>query len=123
MPDTLVRRLSGRPHPAARLCLLFASAAVMTLLLSAGLRALTLLAIGAAGLAVTAAALWWTLTCRGAARVPALALAVGAPVAVLARYAMAGLLWAVLAALALWALAVLCGRAALRAAPRPRPSV
>ncbi|MFI0405552.1 diacylglycerol/lipid kinase family protein [Actinomadura sp. 3N508] len=95
-------------------------AAVTLLLLSAGFRALTLLAIGAAGLAVTAAALWWALTHRGAARVAALALAVGAPVAVLARYVAVGLLWAVLAALVLWALAVLCGRAALRGAARPR---
>ncbi|MFI0370131.1 diacylglycerol/lipid kinase family protein [Actinomadura sp. 1N219] len=116
MPDTFGSRLSGRPRTAARLCLLFAAAAVTTLLLSAGLRALTLPVIGAAGLAVTAAALWWALTRRGAARVAALVLAVGAPGAVLARYVAVGLLWAVLATLALWALAVLCGRAALRAA-------
>ncbi len=95
----------------------------MTPLAAAGFRALTLLLLGAAGIAVTAAALWWALSRRGAARIPAAALAVAAPVAVLLRYVVLGLLWAVLLTAALWALAVLFGRAALRAGDRAQGPV
>ncbi|NUP21538.1 MAG: hypothetical protein HOZ81_36825, partial [Streptomyces sp.] len=58
---------AGRPRAAARrwaarLALLVAAAAIAVLLASAGVRSLTLLGVGAAGLAVTAAALWWALS-------------------------------------------------------------
>lgn len=92
---------------------------MLSLLLSAGLRGITLLGAGFAGLAVTAAAAWWVLTRRGVVRMLAVALAVAAPVAVLVFYIAVGLLWAVLLFLALWAPAVLIGRAALRWEDRP----
>ncbi|MFE0251142.1 diacylglycerol/lipid kinase family protein [Streptomyces sp. NPDC059010] len=123
---------AGRPRAAAqrwaaRLALLVAAAAIALLLASAGVRSLTLLVVGVAGLAATAAALWWALSRHGTARALAAALAVLLPLAVLVGYATVGLLWAVLATLALWLLAALIGRAALGAglapaAPRQHPA-
>ncbi|MDC0765999.1 diacylglycerol/lipid kinase family protein [Streptomyces sp. HD] len=123
---------AGRPRSAAqrwaaRLALLVAAAAIALLLASAGVRSLALLGVGAAGLAVTAAALWWALSRHGLARALAAALAALLPLAVLGSYATVGLLWAVLATLALWVVAALIGRAALGAdrtpaAPRQHPA-
>ncbi|AZQ34474.1 diacylglycerol kinase [Streptomyces cyaneochromogenes] len=115
-------RTSGtpdRPRPAAqrwaaRLALLVAAAAIALLLAATGVRSLTLLVVGLAGLAATAAALWWALSRHGLARALAAALAALLPIVVLLRLAAAGLLWAVLATLALWAVAMLIGRSALR---------
>jgi diacylglycerol kinase family enzyme len=94
--------------------LLVASAAMVLLLAAAGARSLLLLAVGLAGLAATAAALWWTFARRGLPRVLAAILAAVLPLAVLLYYAAVGLLWAALAALGLWAVATLMGREALR---------
>ncbi|GAA4049737.1 diacylglycerol/lipid kinase family protein [Streptomyces shaanxiensis] len=115
-------RTSGtpdRPRPAAqrwaaRLALLVAAAALALLLTAAGVRSLALLVVGLAGLAATAAALWWALSRHGPARVLAAAIAALLPIVVLLRLAAVGLLWAVLATLALWAVAMLIGRTALR---------
>ncbi|MFC5216805.1 diacylglycerol/lipid kinase family protein [Streptomyces coerulescens] len=105
---------------AARLALLVAAGALALVLAAAGVSSLGLLGVGLAGLVVTAAALWWTLSRRGLVRVLAAALALLTPGAVLLAYAIVGLLWAVLSALALWAVAALIGRAALAAdAGRP----
>jgi diacylglycerol kinase family enzyme len=98
---------------AARLALAAGTAAVLVLLVVAGLRSVVLVGVGLAGLAATAAGVWWVLARTGAARVLALVLATAAPVAVLVLYAAAGLLWVVLVSLALWALAVSTGRTAL----------
>ncbi|MFG2006258.1 diacylglycerol/lipid kinase family protein [Spirillospora sp. NPDC048911] len=108
-----------RQGAAARLAVAFGSAAVLTMLLSAGLRSITLLLTGAAGLIVTAAALWWALAHRGIVRALAVLLAVAVPIAVLARYAVLDLLWVVLLTIGLWSLAILTGRAALRWDARP----
>ncbi|MFE2296293.1 diacylglycerol/lipid kinase family protein [Streptomyces sp. NPDC059452] len=97
----------------ARLALLAGLAAIVVLLVFAGLSSLALLGAGIAGLAVSAASLWWALTLRGIGRPLALALAAAAPLAVLALYAWAELLWVVLVSLALWALGVYVGRATL----------
>ncbi|WP_406203295.1 diacylglycerol kinase family protein [Streptomyces sp. NBC_01017] len=116
---------------AARLALLVAAAAIAVLLAAAGIKSLALLAVGLAGLAATAAALWWALSRHGLARLLAAALAALLPIAVLLNYAAVGLLWAALSAVALWIAALLIGRAALAAhagrsgpreypAPRPR---
>ncbi|WP_051827914.1 diacylglycerol/lipid kinase family protein [Streptomyces bicolor] len=112
---------------AARLALLVAAAAIALLLAAAGFRSLGLLAVGLAGLAATAAALWWALSRHGLPRALATALAVLLPLAVLLNYAVVGLLWAVLSALALWLVALLIGRAALAAdaghgGPREHPT-
>ncbi|MFC4909530.1 diacylglycerol/lipid kinase family protein [Actinomadura gamaensis] len=111
----------GRPgrHGLARLSIAALVAGALPLLLFAGLRSITLLALGIAGLAVSAAGLWWALTRRGVLRVLAVALAVLAPLAVLVRYMMVGLLWAVLVFLALVFLALWAARFAL--APEDRP--
>ncbi|MFE3883154.1 diacylglycerol/lipid kinase family protein [Streptomyces lydicus] len=111
----------------ARLSLAAGTVAVLVLLLFAGLRSVVLVGAGAAGLAVTAAGVWWVLAHRGLVRALALVLVVAAPLAVLVLYVAAGLLWVVLVSLGLWALAVSAGRAALvgetgRAAPRESPA-
>jgi diacylglycerol kinase family enzyme len=104
---------------AARLALVAATAALLVLLIFAGLRSVALVAVGAAGLAITAAGVWWVLTRRGPLRALALVLATAAPIAVLVFYAIAGLLWVVLVSLALWMLAVLTGRTALAESSSP----
>ncbi|MFF7725594.1 diacylglycerol/lipid kinase family protein [Streptomyces sp. NPDC008001] len=108
----------------ARLALVSAAGAAVLLLCVAGLRSVALVAVGAAGLAVAAAAGWWALSHRGVVRGIALVLVVGAPVAVLVSYVAARLLWLVLVSLGLWALAAAAGWAALRkdtAAPGTAP--
>lgn len=97
----------------ARLALVAGTAALLVLLVFAGLRSVALVAVGLAGLAVTVAGAWWVLARRGAARALALVLVTAAPVAVVVLYAVAGLLWVVLVSLALWTLAVSAGRTAL----------
>ncbi|UKY48060.1 diacylglycerol/lipid kinase family protein [Streptomyces inhibens] len=104
---------------AARLALAAGTAALLVLLVFAGLRSVVLVAVGLAGLAATAVGLWWVLAHGGAARVLGLLLAAAAPVAVLVLYAVAGLLWVVLVSLALWTLAVVTGRTALAQDTRP----
>lgn len=109
----------------ARLALVAGLAAVVVLLAFAGIRSIALLGTGLAGLAITGASLWWALTLRGIGRLLAFVLAAVAPLAVLALYAWAELLWVVLVSLALWALGVSVGGAALSrdsepAAPRRR---
>ncbi|GAA3220539.1 hypothetical protein GCM10010468_45170 [Actinocorallia longicatena] len=98
-----------------------AAAALLVIFLTAGLRSVTLLALGAIALAVTAAALWWVLSRTGVVRVLAAVLAVGVPIAVLLHYRAVGLLWVALVALALWIPAVLAGRHALSEAAAPPP--
>ncbi|MFE4371209.1 diacylglycerol/lipid kinase family protein [Streptomyces sp. NPDC056835] len=105
---------------AARLALAAGAAALLVLLVFAGLRSVALVGVGLAGLAVTAAAVWWVLAHTGVARALALVLATGAPVAVLVFYAVAGVLWVVLVSLALWVLAVSAGRTALADPGPPR---
>jgi diacylglycerol kinase family enzyme len=98
----------------ARLALVAAAAAVLVPPLVAGLRqSLGLVLVGLAGLALTAAAVWWALTNKGLVRALAVVLAVAAPLTVLFLYTRARLTWVVLVALGLLALAVAAGRAAL----------
>lgn len=103
----------------ARLAVAATTGAAMLLLSVAGFKSVALVAVGLAGLVVAAAAGWWALTRRGVVRGLALVLAVAAPVAVLASYAAANLLWLVLVSVALWALAAAAGWAALRAEAAP----
>ncbi|SES48218.1 Diacylglycerol kinase family enzyme [Streptomyces sp. yr375] len=103
----------------ARLALAAGLAAVVVLLVFAGIRSVALLGAGLAGFALAAAGLWWALTLRGIGRLLAFTLAVVAPLAVLALYAWAELLWVVLLSLALWALGVAAGGAALGADGAP----
>jgi diacylglycerol kinase family enzyme len=99
----------------ARLALVAAAAAVLVAPVVAGFRqSLALVLVGLAGLAVTAAGVWWALAHRGPVRGLAVAVAVLAPLVVLVLYTGRGLLWVVLVALGCLALAVAAGRAALR---------
>jgi diacylglycerol kinase family enzyme len=83
--------------------------------LVAGFRqSVALVLVGLAGLALTAAAVWWALAHKGLVRALTVALAVATPLTVLVLYTSARLTWVVLLALGLLALAVAAGRAALR---------
>jgi diacylglycerol kinase family enzyme len=98
----------------ARLALVAAAAAVLVPLAAIGFRAsVALVLVGMAGLALTAAGVWWALTHKGFVRWLAVAVAVLAPLVVLVLYTSRGLLWVVLVALGLLAVAVAAGRAAL----------
>jgi len=86
----------------ARVSLALVAAAFVVLLAFAGRRGLWLVLLTAGTAAVVVAALFWFLLQRGPLRWLALALAVGAPVAVLVVFAADRLLWvAVLAAVVL----------------------
>ncbi|MEV6653765.1 diacylglycerol kinase family protein [Streptomyces sp. NPDC051219] len=113
MADSRVGQGARAQRWTARLAIAAAAAAVIALAVVAGLRGVALLAMGAAGTAVTAAAVWWALTRRGLVRAGAVALAAAAPVVVLVLQIAAGLLGELLACLALAALAVGAGWAAL----------
>ncbi|CAL9359996.1 diacylglycerol/lipid kinase family protein [Streptomyces sp. enrichment culture] len=113
MAVDLSRRAYRAQRWAARAALAAATSAVLVPLLDGGLRGLLLLLCGAAALAVSAAAIWWTLTLRGPLRWMAALVAVGVPVAVLVLFAVT-LFWSLPVSLALWGLAVWSGRYALR---------
>jgi diacylglycerol kinase family enzyme len=125
-PDTGADRLVAGSSPAAqpaqrwlaRLALLAAAAAVAVLLVFAGIRSIGLVVVGAAGVIVGLAAVWWFLTHRGPLRWVAGALALAAPSAVVVLYARAGLVWVVTLATVLWFAAAAAGRAALGSAGR-----
>ena len=98
----------------ARRSLVAVAAAVLVAPLVAGFgKGLALVLVGLAGLALTAAGVWWALTHKGLVRWLAVTVAVLAPLVVLVLYTSRGLLWVVLVALGLLALAVVAGRAAL----------
>ncbi|USQ85534.1 diacylglycerol kinase [Streptomyces phaeoluteigriseus] len=97
----------------ARLALVAGTAALVVLLLFAGLSSILLVAVGIVGVALAAAGIWWMLTHTGWIRLLAAVLTAAAPLVVLVLYTAAGLLWVVLLSIALWALAVSAGRAAL----------
>ncbi|WP_405888732.1 diacylglycerol kinase family protein [Streptomyces sp. NBC_01136] len=98
---------------AARASLFAATLAVLLPLVHGGVEGVLLLAAAVAGLALTAAALWWALTRRGPARWAAALLAIATPAAVIVLFAVT-LWWALVLSLALWAAAVWAGRYALR---------
>ncbi|WP_128435209.1 diacylglycerol/lipid kinase family protein [Streptomyces cyaneus] len=118
--------LSGRAYRhqrwAARTALAAAGLAVLVPLAYGGVGGVLLLVAGAAGLGLSAVAVWWTLTLRGPLRWAAAVLALAVPAAVVALFA-ATLFWALLASVALWTVAVWSGRYALRGAGSPRVRV
>src|SRR4051794_5782552 len=99
---------------AARAALGFAVLVVVVLLAFAGRRGVWLVLLTVATALVVLAAGFWFLLQRGVLRWLALALAVGAPVAVLVVFAANRLLWVALLAAALIGAAVTAGRTALR---------
>ena len=98
----------------ARLALLVVVAALATPLIFAGLRSVVLLSIGAVGLAAVAVGGWWALSRRGGVRVAGVALAALALAAVVAVFLVAHFWWIVVLSAALWLLAAVVARVALR---------
>jgi diacylglycerol kinase family enzyme len=97
----------------ARLSFVLVGLAVVILLVFAGLKSLTILAVGLAGAIVTLAAAYLFLSRRGIWRWLSLAVFVLAPVAVIVVYVFRGLLWEAVVAAAAWVGAVLAARLAL----------
>ena len=97
----------------ARASLGLAVLAAVVLLAFAGRRGLWLVLLTAGAVAVVLAAGFWFLLQRGVLRWLALALAVGAPLAVLGLFVAAELLWVAVVAAGLLAAAVLTARIAL----------
>jgi diacylglycerol kinase family enzyme len=97
----------------ARGAFALAIASVAVLLLFAGPRSLTMVAVGACAAVAFVAGAYWFLAERGVLRVAGAALAVLAPIVVLVLYIRAGLLWVALLALGLFALAIVAAAAAL----------
>jgi diacylglycerol kinase family enzyme len=116
---TIEQQTPGRATVAqrwlARFSLVAAAAAVLGPPVVAGFRqSVALVLVGLIGLALSLAGVWWALTNKGLVRWLATAVAVLAPLVVLVLYMRRGLLWVVLVAVGLLALAVVAGRAALR---------
>jgi diacylglycerol kinase family enzyme len=124
-PEALTRVTRGQRW-LARLAIAAALAGAVVLLLAGGLKGVTALLAGFAGLAIICAAAWWFLAHRGIGRWLAAALLVAAPVAVIVVYVAAGLLWEIALSVVLAAAAVAAGRAALtegRPVAKPREQV
>ncbi|MGW7255583.1 diacylglycerol/lipid kinase family protein [Streptomyces sp. NPDC054834] len=112
----------------ARLALLALLGSVLVLLVTAGLRSVLWVLIAAAGVAVTAAGLWWVLAHSGVVRAVGVLLVVLVPLAVLALFAAHDMLWPASLSLGLWVLALAAARIATTPADRaagrggePRP--
>jgi hypothetical protein len=106
----------------------WARAALGLMVLAAGVllgfasrRGVWLVLLTAAAVVVVVAAGFWFLLQRGVLRWLALALAVGAPLAVLVVFVVAQLLWVAVTAAGLIGAAVVAARIALRSRPRPGP--
>ncbi|WAZ25517.1 diacylglycerol kinase family protein [Streptomyces cinnabarinus] len=113
----MIDDVSGRSYHvqrwAARAALTAAALAVVLPLVYGGLVGLLLILGGALGLVVAVAAVWWTVSLRGPLRWVAALVALVVPACVVALFA-ATLFWALPLSLALWGVAVWCGRYALR---------
>ncbi|KJK48575.1 diacylglycerol/lipid kinase family protein [Streptomyces sp. NRRL F-4428] len=103
----------------ALLALVCALGAVVVLAAAGQRGGLVVVVVGVAGAALTAMGTWWVVAHRGPVRLAGALLAVAAPVAILVIYARADLWPTALAAIAVWAAAVVCARTALRAARPP----
>ena len=114
-----------RPVPVAqrwlaRLAILAAFTAVAVAVVG-GWKSLGILICGVIGVALTLAGAWWFMSRRGVVRWLAAALAVAAPILVIVLYISRHSLWTILVAIALTAISVAAGRAAImRARPAPR---
>ncbi|WP_328467704.1 diacylglycerol kinase family protein [Actinoplanes sp. NBC_00393] len=109
----LVDTPSSRPW-LARLSFVTAAAAVLLVLIGAGVRgSIGLLLVGGIGSAAGLAAAWWFLTHRGVLRWLAGAIVVLAPLVVAVLFARANLIWVMVGFGLLWWAAVAAGRRAL----------
>src|SRR5574340_128506 len=107
--DEVSRRWWARAAFGAALC-----AAAVPVVDAGLLGAVTFVVVGAIGLVVTVAALYWFLTSRGVLRWFSVVLAVLAPIVVLVLFVRERQLWVAVAACAFALLTVVCARAALR---------
>jgi diacylglycerol kinase family enzyme len=109
--------VSPRSTPAqrwlARLSFVLVAAAIVILLLFAGLRSLAMLAVGGAAAVVSLVAAFFFLSRRGILRWLSLAVFVLTPIAVIVIFAFRGVLWAAIASAAAWLLASVVARTAL----------
>ena len=97
----------------ARLSFVLVAAAIVILLLFAGLRSLAMLAVGGAAAVVSLVAAFFFLSRRGIWRWLSLAVFVLAPIAVIVVFAFRGVLWVAIASAAAWLLASVIARVAL----------
>jgi diacylglycerol kinase family enzyme len=97
----------------ARLSFVLAGAAVAVLLAFAGVKSLSMLAVGVAAAVAGLAAAYVFLSRRGVVRWLALAVFVLAPIAVIVVYAVKDLLWVAVVSAAAWLLASVTARLAL----------
>jgi len=100
-------------HWLARLSFVLAGLAIAIVVVFAGLKSLTMLAVGLAGAAVSLAAAFFFLSRRGVWRWLALAVFVLTPIAVIVIYAFRDLLWVAIVAGAAWLGAGITARLAL----------
>ena len=109
--------VSPRSTPAqrwlARLSFVLVAAAIVILLLFAGLRSLAMLAVGGAAAVVSLVAAFFFLSRRGILRWLSLAVFVLAPIAVIVVFAFRSVLWVAIASAAAWLLASVVARVAL----------
>jgi diacylglycerol kinase family enzyme len=97
--------------------------AALVLLISAGASAIGVVVTAAAAVVITVLGVWWFASRRGVLHRLGAALALLAPLGLLAWYAYRGVLWVVIAVLALLIAAAACARVASRYAPRNVPSL
>ena len=107
---------AGQAHVwLARLAFVLAVASAGVLVIFAGLQSLAMVLVGIGGVTAFVAGVYWFLAERGILRMAAAALAVLAPIVVFVLFVRAGLLWIAVVSLALFALAIVAGAAALTA--------
>jgi len=111
--QTTADRSTAAQRWLARLSFVLAGAAVAVLLAFAGVKSLSMLAVGLAAAVVGLAAAYVFLSRRGVVRWLALAVFVLAPIAVIVVYAFKDLLWVALVSAAAWLLAGVTARLAL----------
>ena len=97
----------------ARLSFVLVAAAIVILLLFAGLRSLAMLAVGGAAAVVSLVSAFFFLSRRGLVRWLSLVVFVLAPVAVIVVFAFRGVLWVAIASAVAWLLAGVVARVAL----------
>ena len=93
------------------------AAAIVILVLFAGLRSLAMLAVGGAAAVVSLVAAYFFLSRRGIGRWLSLAVFVLAPIAVIVVFAFRGVLWVAIVSAAAWLLASMTARVALARDP------
>jgi diacylglycerol kinase family enzyme len=97
----------------ARLSLVLAGLAIVSLVVAAGFKSLAMVALGLAAAAVSLASAYFFLSRRGWLRWLSLAIFIAAPVTVIVIYAFRGLLWIAVLSAVIWLLASMTARLAL----------